>query len=104
MIARIAIDAALVLFLAWAGRKVWLNGHYHGLTKGMVLGYDNGDRYGYTEGYAIGQLDYVLAHPEPTEAQHYAAIVSAIPDAEHFADAVRMDTVRRSVQGKEPLS
>jgi hypothetical protein len=96
---------ALLLILAILGRKLWLNGQYHGLTKGMVIGYRHGDRDGFNRGYSQEALDHVLA--QPTEARHYAGIVSAIPDAEDsaaFWDAVRLDGVRRSVQGQEGLS
>ena len=85
-------------------------GHCRGLRSGMAIGYAYGDRDGHRRGDAKARLDMVLDGPavaEPTEAEHYAAIVSALPDAGDsaaFWDAVRMDTVRRSVQGREEWS
>lgn len=70
---------ALLLILAILGRKLWLNGQYHGLTKGMVIGYRHGDRDGFNRGYSQEALDHVLA--QPTEARHYAGVVDWLPDA-----------------------
>lgn len=53
----------LLLILAILGRRLWCNGHYHGLTEGLLRGYDHGDRDGYARGYSQAALDRVLAQP-----------------------------------------
>ena len=94
----VSVSAALYLaYLTWRDRQRDIGYGY-----GSIDGHRFGDAVGYSRGYSQAALNYVLT--QPTEAQHYAGIVSAIPDAEHYADTVRMSAVRRSVQGKEAQS
>ena len=54
-------------------------GHCRGVRTGMTIGYAYGHRDGVRKGDANARLDMVL--DAPTEAQHYAGVVSGLPDA-----------------------
>ena len=97
MLALGALRSLVLLAIEWRDYQREI-----GYGHGSLDGFRTGDARGYTRGYSQACMDHVLAAPD--EAEHYAAIVSALPDAEHFADTVRMSAVRRSVQGREELS
>ena len=88
------LTGALVLILAILGRRLWCNGHYHGLTEGMLAGYGEGDRDGFNRGYSRAQLDSVLAAPSlGTHADRIFRIIGA------DATPVQDEDIRRLVDG-----
>ena len=101
-----AAGGAAALITGYAIRLAYLTWRDHqrdiGHGYGTIDGFKTGDARGYTRGYSQACLDHVLA--TPTEAQSYAEVVAAIPGANDLADAIRLNAVRRSVQGREGMS